>query len=238
MAKFDLDALYRLHRIDDAMQGIQREASAMDMGQRASAKIKKLTPEYDQIVGEATAAHAKLKDSELQAKSLDEKIKKASSELYGGKIVNPREVEAYEKDIAMLKRQRSELDDEMLELMEQLPEIESKAERAKKVMDQLKQEVAAKQRDGKDAWTKLDTEYKELAAKRKKAAVDVAAELLAKYEAIRKNHEGIGMAEVDKRAQCARCGTNLPEKTILAVKEGNYITCENCRRILFWVQPV
>ena len=59
-----------------------------------------------------------LRTREMEAKSVDLKIKEIEGRLYGGRVSNPKELQDMEKDLQMHKRQRSHLDDQLLELME------------------------------------------------------------------------------------------------------------------------
>ena len=75
--------------------------------------------------------------------------------------------------------------------------------------------------------------FKERAAQRPIAAQEVPPALLARYEAIRKKYDGIGMARISKTGSCEACGTRLPTKVVEDVKDGRVVTCEACHRILY-----
>ncbi|HEX9077512.1 MAG TPA: hypothetical protein VF932_17120, partial [Anaerolineae bacterium] len=51
-----------------------------------------------------------LRTREMEARSVDLKIKEIEGRLYGGRVSNPKELQDMEKDLQMHKRQRSQLD--------------------------------------------------------------------------------------------------------------------------------
>src|SRR5579862_1664583 len=105
MALSELRRLHKLHLIDMALLEIRKRAAALDPGRKTAAEIKALETELN--ASPSRMLQAELLDLELKQKSFQEKINKFEKELYGGKIVNPREVEAVQKEIGILKRQNS-----------------------------------------------------------------------------------------------------------------------------------
>src|SRR5689334_9375648 len=128
MPSSELRRLYKLHLVDQALLEIRKRAAALDPGKKTAAEIQALQKELDE--GPAKRLHSELTDLELKQKGFQDKIAKFEKDLYGGKIVNPREVEAIQKEIGILKRQRGELDERILEIWEELPPAKEKAEKA------------------------------------------------------------------------------------------------------------
>ena len=238
MASGDLLHLWKLHLIDSALVDIRARAAALDPGRAIMAKIEAEQKAADEVIGEATSLSGELTDLELKQKGLDEKIKKFEKELYGGKIVNPREVESINKEIAMLKRQRGESDVRVLELWELVPPARAKGEEAQKRIDQLKAQLKEFQRSVLETKTKLEQEFKSASAQRNPMAAEVPAGLLAKYDSIRNRHGGVGMARIQKNGSCGSCGTRLPTKVIEDVKDDRTVTCESCHRILYFSESI
>ena len=125
MASSDLRRLWKLHRIDAAILEIRNRAAALNVGKKASAEIESLSQQL--AASDYKRLHAEQQDLELQQKSVEDKIAKYDGQLYGGKVVNPREVENIEKEIVILKRQKEELESRLLEIWDLLPPAKSKA---------------------------------------------------------------------------------------------------------------
>jgi len=238
MASADLQRLWKLHLIDAAIHEIRNRAANLDVGQKILKEIDALNKEYEDKGGRAKALSAELHDLELQQKTYDDKIAKADKELYGGKVVNPREVENLEKEIEIFKRQRSSLDERILELWELVPPAKAIAEKLEASIAEKQRQVAEQRKKAVGVKAQLEAEFKQRMAERPLAAKEVSPALLAKYEAIRPNHDGIGMAEVVKKRQCGGCGTLLPERTLQNALDDKVVTCETCHRILYFTEGV
>lgn len=238
MASADLLHLWKLHQIDAALVDIRARAAALDPGRGLMAKIEAAQKKAAETSAKAKALSGEQTDLELQQKSIDEKLKKINNDLYGGKFVNPREVEAYEKEIVALKRQRGDMDVRILELWELVPPAKEAAEADSKAVEELQSELKQHQKKALATKSQLEEEFKTIGAKRSAAAKEVPPSLLARYDAIRQRHGGIGMSRIAKNRTCGQCGTSLPTKVIEDVKEDKMVTCEQCHRILYFSESV
>ena len=84
----------------------------------------------------------------------------------------------------------------------------------------------------------LEREFARLNKLRPEAAKIVNPTLLARYENVRQRHAGVGMSEVTKKGACSGCGTNLPERTLQALREDKVGACEACHRLLYYTEGV
>jgi predicted nucleic acid-binding Zn-ribbon protein len=232
MPSSELRRLHALHLIDSALLEIRKRAAALDPGRKTAAEIATLQKQLEESPGKKL--HSELTDLELKQKSFQEKIAKFDKELYSGKVVNPREVEAIQKEIGILKRQRGELDERILSIWEELPAEQEKTAKIEKAIAQRKELLVQEQKAALALKAKLEAEFKAQSAKRPQAAKDLPPTLLARYEGIRQKH-GTGMGDVDvKKFSCSACGMSLPVQTIEALKEEKVVTCESCHRILYY----
>lgn len=235
MAKADFDALYSLHKIDAVLHDIRQKAAALDAGQSVQKKIDAFRPEYDEAVGAARRAESELKDVDLQRQARAGKMEKIDKDIYGGKVVNPREIEALQKELEMLRAHQDDAEMRELELMEALPPLQARAAEAEAAMASYQQEMSAKRQAALKSKGEMEAQFKEAQAARGSAAKAVPPLLLAQYEAILKRVQGVAMAEITPKGACGRCRTQLPTKTVVMAQESKWVTCEECHRILIWV---
>ena len=236
MSSPSLQRLWRLHEVDVALVEIRKRAAALDPGKVIQSQLKALEDEYAVKGGAAKALSAEQTDLELKQKGIDEKLKKIDKDLFGGKIVNPREVEALEKEIEMLKRQRASMDERLLELFEQAPPANAAAAEIQKRIDAKKGELAEYQKRVVKEQERLKGEFAKVSAARPEVAKGLEPGLLARYDAIRQKQGGVGMSKVTKFGTCEMCGMKLPVKSIEAAREGRVVTCEACHRILYYTE--
>ncbi len=237
MPSAELQRLWKLAQIDRQIVEIRHQAAALQVGQRAQAELEQLQAEEGEVGGRARAIKQEITDLELAQKGGDEKRKKIQKEIYGGKVVNPREVANLEKEIESIKHKQDRETERLLELYDLLPPA---AKAAEEVQARLKvqQEVMVKKRqEAMETKKKLEEAFHRLTAQRPDALKGISPTLLARYENIRKNHGGIGMVEVEKRTlNCGGCGMHQPERTITILKEDKVAVCEACHRILYYTE--
>ncbi len=233
MSELDLRKLHQLHLIDLAIHEIKKRAAALDPGRAIQAHIDRLQAELDDKGGVAKALSQELKDLELKQKGIDDKLKKIDAELYSGKVVSSREIESLEKEVVILKRQRGEIDERLLELWELVPPAKTLAETIEKAIAAKKVELGEFQKQVMVAKSQLEAEFKAKSAQRPVAAKEVPPLLLSRYDAIRQKAAGVGMADIDRNGYCGMCGTHLPEKLIESARVGRVALCESCHRILY-----
>lgn len=235
MASSELRALWKLNQIDSSLVDIRKRAAALDPGRKLMADLEVVEKEYAEVGGAAKALTGELADLELAQQGAADKIKKIEKDLYSGKVVNPREVEAYQKDIEALKRQRAKHDDRIMELLELAPPAKAAAAAVEAKVAKVKAELSAHRKAAMELKTKLEEEFKRLNAARPEAAKGIDAGLLARYDAIRAK-QGTGMADIKKGSSCAGCGNLLPARTLEALKVDRTVTCEQCHRILYYTE--
>jgi predicted nucleic acid-binding Zn-ribbon protein len=236
MASPDIRRLWKLHLVDAALADIRAKAASLDVGKRIRAEIDGLKSKLDE--SGVKSLMTEQQDLELQQKTIDDKIARFEKELYGGKVVNPREVENFEKEISMLRKQKVALDERLLEIWEKLPPLKAESDKIEKGIQERKTELALVQKKAIEVKAKLEADFKAKSSERPILAKDQNPMLLAKYETIRKNHQGIGMAEVVKGRQCGACGTLLPERTLQGCLDDRTVSCESCHRILYYTGGV
>ncbi|MBX3118074.1 MAG: hypothetical protein KF784_03350 [Fimbriimonadaceae bacterium] len=234
----DLFKLWKLHEVDSTIAELRAKAAALDPGKKLMAEIKALEAKKAETEKTYHELHGEQSDLELKQKSISDKIKKIEADLYGGKIVSSREVEAFQKDVAMLKKQREEFDGRVMELWDLVPP-------AKAAVAEMEKEIAAKRAELKEHQTKvmaykgqIEELFKQNMAKRPDAAKGIPPAMLSRYDNIRQKADGVAMTRVNKGGFCSTCGMHLAEKLIESAREGRMAMCEGCGRILYWSESV
>jgi predicted nucleic acid-binding Zn-ribbon protein len=239
VASAELQRLWRLAQIDREIADIRSRAANLDAGQRAQAAIDKLSPEYEGAKAKLKGAEQTIADLELKQKGDDQKKKKIQQEMYGGKVVNAREVANLEKEIAMIQRHQDEDSEKLLELYDLLPEASKQFDEVAVKYDALVKQRDEKRKAALGERTLLEAAFKELAARRPEALKGISPSLMARYDNIKQLHNGIGMVEVVKKTgNCGGCGTHLPERTISLLKDDKIGICEDCHRLLYYTEGV
>jgi predicted nucleic acid-binding Zn-ribbon protein len=133
-----------------------------------------------------------------------------------------------------LDRRISDLEDEELAVMERL-------ESAQQTLDRLSGELAAVEADGTQALKARDEAMAELSsresdarAEREKIAADVPGDLLALYERLRVQLNGVGVGAL-RQGRCGGCQLAVGSADLARMAttpDDEVLRCEECSRIL------
>ena len=236
MSILDLRSLYQLHEIEATLMRLQAQVRGLDIGQEEATLLKAKTAQESVISGNFHTLHQEQKDLELKQADMIGKAARFEKDLYSGKIVNSREVEAFQKEIVLLKKHANEFDDRLLELMEELPPIEAESKNLQAEIKMLNEAIARKRELAVKTRDQIQIQYDQTAKRRPEAMKEVSPSLLAKYETIKKQHQGTGMALVKRDRSCDACGMLQADRTITHLLEGQIIQCESCKRILYYTE--
>ena len=169
----------------------------------------------------------------VRVDELRAKIAPAEQKLYSGSIKNPKELADLQADIDQLKRHLSSVEDRDLEAL-------AAAETAQGDLRAAETELAALEQAWRDEQTalhdRIDQATAEIAAfeaERLQQAAAIDPELLARYDHIRRVHQGRGVAKLDRNL-CLGCRISLPVSAVNRARAGNVLVqCPNCERILY-----
>ncbi len=197
----------------------------------------------DPTVVAARAAHAAAQkqlgelrglqhDRELEAKGLETKTKEIEQRLYSGRVTSPRELEGLDRDLQMHKRQRSALDDKLLELMEAVEQAQARANDAARALEQAEAKRAHNLEQMERERAGLSARLAELAADRERTRAALDPGVVRQYDRLRQTKAGRAVAPL-KRDACGACGVAVPTGLMSRVQAGDAVVlCPSCGRIL------
>lgn len=226
-----ISTLWHLQTVDEELETKNRRMSEITdhlASDPASASAQAAHEASEKKLAELRAT---LRARELEAKSLDAKGKELEARLYGGRVTNPKELDGIEKENQMVKRQRSALDDQMLELMESIEQAQARAQGDDTALNAAKsaraQTVERLSREAEN----LSSRLADLAAERERLRGELDPDTLRTYDHQRRK-TGRALAQV-RRDACSACGVEVPIGLIQRVRSGEEIVhCSGCGRIL------
>lgn len=172
----------------------------------------------------------KEKEGELQTK--EDTIKKYTSQMH--QVKTNKEYSALQEEINRVRADNSLIEDEILKIFD-LVDVENKAVAAEKEL--LKKEEAfiaeEKKKLNADAG-RIKAEEEKLKARKSDLAAKVDQKVLAKYERILKNKDGLAVVPIIGES-CQGCFGRMPAQVINEVRmKSAIICCENCTRMLYF----
>ncbi len=175
------------------------------------------------------------KDLEGETKVIQEKITKHKDQLY--------QVKTNEQYRAMLKEIEGEegnirtIEDQLLEKMIEAEDIQKHIQEAAARLEGEKARVAGGIKRLQDERQKDLDERERLQVRRKEVTTILSGSVLALYERIRTYRTGAAVAEV-RDGLCTACNVRLRPQIYNEVRSNEAVlTCENCSRIVYYVEP-
>jgi uncharacterized protein len=219
-----LDRLrYRREALPERSQLAARESDAA----KVSAELATLQRARD----EAAAEEKRLDD---EARSIDARAKEMEQRLYSGNITSPRELQAMQSDIDMLRRQREGIDDKELEFMERRDDLERQLNAADTALGELQTEIERLRSAISEAEREIDGEIAREEAARRDEAAGIPDTIVSDYERRRVQNRGAGAARLIGDT-CQGCHLSIPSTEVERIRrapDGSVSYCDNCGCIL------
>ena len=230
-----MDPLLELQRIDTAILRNDHRRTQLEGGGELR-EVRARMADAEAVLGELRLAIDEVAREqqrlEHEVETLVEKAAHERSRLFGGQVVNPKELESLQREVANIDERRSKLEDELLGILERRDELERRATVASEDRDAARAKADALGGEAEAELVQLAAEREGLAAERVPAAAAVDAEVLALYDDIRAHKQGIGAAELIDSV-CQACHERLSALEVERLKKATETgRCEHCRRIL------
>ncbi|PIU41615.1 MAG: hypothetical protein COS99_04705 [Candidatus Omnitrophica bacterium CG07_land_8_20_14_0_80_42_15] len=221
------------------LQGLDREIFRLEKELAAKpGEIKTLEDIYKNKEEEAKNIDAELKkvqlehkNKEMELKTKEESIKKLQSQLY--QVKTNKEYTAMDTEIKSARADCSLLEDGIINLLDKIEEIEKIKEQGKEQLKVEQKKLEGEKKVISEGAKKIEEELSMLKAKRKEVSEKVDKTILAKYERILYNKDGLALVPVRGNA-CQGCFLNLPPQVINEIKmKKDFVFCESCARLLY-----
>ncbi len=224
--------LFSLQEVDLDLDGVNNRIGEVERELEARLSLGKIEESLEQArtrLQEIQEAHREL---QRETESQRERSSHLDTQLYGGDVANPRDLEALQLEANNVSHQLEQMDVRLLELSLQ-------AEDARTGIAALEQQLSDTQAawDARQAelWQLLEelTDRQEALVKdRSSLAAGVDSVELSRYEGLRRSKGGQAIARV-VRGLCQACRMSLPSQHMQRVRTGRQtVFCNSCGRML------
>jgi predicted nucleic acid-binding Zn-ribbon protein len=220
LEQLDAELDQRLAAVNEARRRLQRDPESEAAERR-----------WQEVRAEETAALREQKALEGELADLEGRIKRDHDRLYGGRIVDSRELASLEKEIEHYRGRRDAVEDRLLAAMERAEGLQQTVVALAQQVDTLH----ARRQTDRPALEQLVSEggtiIAGLQAERVALAESIDPRALNTYQRL---HAASGHA-VSRVADgvCQWCRVVIPPKDIQHARAGQLVACSNCARILY-----
>jgi uncharacterized protein len=223
--------LYQLQEIDLQIEAREKAIQKMTADLGESQLLREARDGLAAEQKRLATLTSEQRDLELQAEELSDKIKANEKDLYSGRIRIPKELSNLQQEITALKSRRSEMEDRLLALLEQ---IESSRKTSALLSAEFKKVDEQWRLQQSELRLGIETNRKavdDLTPRRQAIASGIDAESLSLYQRLRKQ-KGTAVARVEQGI-CRGCRISLPSSELQRVRGGVLVQCSSCSRILY-----
>jgi uncharacterized protein len=237
MSVDQLEALLLVQEHDTARDRLRHRRAALPERAQLEANLAQLRAREAETAEVRSRRDAVLADERRlddESRSLGARADEGDARLYSGSVSSPRELQAMQADIEMLRRQRSDLEDQELEVIEAREVLDAEvaalvADEARLTaeIERLRSVIAAEE-------TEIDAELAEEDAAWTARAATVPEALLADYQKRRLQNKGAGAARL-VGTSCTACHLSVPSNEAEQIRRGAgevVAYCDNCGAIL------
>ena len=227
------ETLYRLQTIDLEIDERSRRLKEVKAVLEGNEELQRMWQALQKGEKMLSRQRTRLRDQELEMRSLAHKIASVEDRLYGGRIKNPKELGNLQDEVQYLKRRKSELEDQVLESMIEVEESEASVTEQRERLARLEEEWQETQVRLSAEQNELVNRLSQLKAKRAKLQKTIEAGDLALYEDLRRRRYGQAVALLEGEL-CQACRVTLPSSKAQQARQGEALTlCGSCERILY-----
>ena len=226
--------LYQLQQHDLELDRLLAEQQALANALQANTQLKKLRIEQARAQQELRTGLQAQKEAEWTLEELERRLRTQEQRLYSGGITNPKELYTLQEEVQHLRAQQSRQEEMALEVIEAAEFLQNAARRATEALQQAEEEWTKSNAEGILRRDQLEIKHQELQTKRAQFADTIDAELLKRYEALRRSKQGRAISKVEQNS-CQWCRVILTPSELQRVRVSTELqTCSNCGRILYY----
>lgn len=225
--------LYQMQKIDSAQRSVElsikkhlEEIGNLSAINEAELHLEKLS----KLVNIEKVEIVNLEKRITESKN---KSTQFNSSLYGGKIVNPKELQNLQIEIASLEKNVSTLETTLLGKMETLEQLQAALDLAFQEASTVKSQKTAKNAILNEKIEAAKKEKSKLEKEKEGIRGQLSVAFLNTYDQMSTTKKGTAVSLVEEGC-CQSCGTTLTPSDCQQAK--NYtaiIYCTNCGRILY-----
>lgn len=235
LSKEGLSLLIALQEKDSVLNGLREELEQVPV---SVAKIQEnLTQEKkvsEDLKSQSLHLQIDRKNKELELAEKEALIRKHQQEL--NQVKSNDAFKALMTEIDAAKQTCSQLQDEILEILDKIDGAQSKEKQINKELQGAESAANQQIQDLESKRKELGEKLNFLLQERSSMSGQVPTEILQRYEQVLKRRKSLAVVPLQNES-CGGCHMHLPPQVIINVKKSqDLVTCDSCQRILYLPQ--
>jgi predicted nucleic acid-binding Zn-ribbon protein len=234
------DQLRELYRLDMQVRGMRgRLDAALRRHDLQKQKLDQLNQQARELADHLRHTQARQHEREQQAQEKQQQIDRHREQM--NTITSNKQYSAMLVENNNLKNEKSKLEDQALELMNEIEAIKERQTNLQQKLEEQQKLVEQSESEITSAREEVGGRLEELETERDQALEALPTEARYAFQRLADAYEGEAMAEVEeedrrrKEFSCGGCFISLPREHVNAAagKPDQMTVCPNCGRILY-----
>jgi len=202
-------------------------------------QIKKMEDEFQAYKEGVESNKRKFDELKAQRADCEGKIKKLNDAMVKTRekmleVKNNKEYQAMLKEIETSEKARGDIEGQIIALMDEMDKLSVLVKKDEETLKQAQIKHDAEKKVIEDDLSAIDADAVNWTEKRNGLQKEIPADLLTRYERVRKRNNGIGVISVWKEV-CNGCRMKIPPHLYNELQRSNELfSCPNCNRIIYF----
>lgn len=226
--------LFQLQQFDLEIERLLAEQQALQTSLQNAFPLKKTRQDQQKAQQQLASGLRAQRDAEAVLEELERRLKQQEQRLYSGSVTNAKELAALQQEIQHIRLQQSQQEETVLQMMDASEALHEAVALKTQAIHEAEQawQIAHASADAKHE--QLETKLQELRTRRAELAATLDAELVKRYEGMRKTKQGRVISKVEQNS-CQWCRVILTPSELQRVRVSSDLQiCSNCGRILYY----
>jgi len=225
--------MFALQELDTILDRVQNEQNKVEHELDNGDVLGGMETELERDAEWLVESEEQRKATRLEAETQKERSESLNSQLYGGEITNPRDLESLEREASNVRQLVEKHETTISEITERIEEAQNKKTELETKLGEARAAWEPRQSELQEAIKGLTAERAGFEGQRSKLTEGLEPTELQHYEALRKSKGGLAVVKV-QRGLCQGCRMSLPTHQVQRVRNGSQtVFCSSCGRMLF-----
>ncbi len=226
--------LFQLQQIDLELDRLNAEKQSVIQALQGNTTLHKARTAHTVAQQHLHTGEQAQKESEWSLEDLSRRLSTQEQRLYSGSGVNAKDLNSLQQEVQRLRAQHHRQEEIVLEVMDTTEALQETVQRKLRDLQKVEEEWQTESMTLVARREQLETRHKETQAKRTQMTTAIPADLLPRYDAMRKAKQGRAVSKVEQ-GSCQWCRVILTPSELQRVRISSELqTCTNCGRILYY----
>jgi len=226
--------LFQLQQVDLELDRLNAERQSVMQALQGNVMLHKAQKAYTVSQQQLHAGEQAQKEAEWSLEDIQRRLVTQEQRLYSGASVNSKDLNTLQQEVQRLRAQHHRQEEVVLEVMDTTEGLQEEVQRKLRELQKAEEEWQKESTVLLERREQLEVRQQETQTKRTQLAGTIPADLLQRYDGMRRSKQGRAVSKVEQ-GSCQWCRVILTPSELQHVRISTDLqTCTNCGRILYY----